>query len=189
MMTEFEAEELNQSRIKTKVSNFYFMKKKKFQNLNDKWKITVKAMKDAKAEKQDDYIKQQIKTIQNKSSVMSKILKENEEKKRKTLEEIKDRQEQSEELMRINVLKRAEEIEKERLNYEKKIIDKLHRISDQRKKIMDGFKDSFSLQSSKSLNNFKHNYSKLEENFEKKHEDLKSKAFSKFASWVIIYIT
>jgi len=189
MMTEFEAEELNQSRIKTKVSNFYFMKKKKFQNLNDKWKKTVTAMKDAKTEMQKNYIEQQIKTLHNKSSVMTKILKENEEKKRKALEEIKDRQEQSEELMRINVLKRAEEIEKERLKNEKKTIDKLIRISDQRKKIMDGFKDSFSLQSSKSLNIFKHNYSKLEENSEKKHEDLKSKAFDKFALWVIIYIT
>jgi len=55
-------------------------------------------MKEAKAEMQEGYIKQRMKTIHNKSSVMTKILKENEEKKRKTLEVIKDRQKQSREL-------------------------------------------------------------------------------------------
>jgi len=180
MMTEFESMDTSEALRRSKV--------KKFRELNNKWKKTLALMKNKKEEIQEEAQNKRIETMANKKSVMDKIIKENEEKKQQILDEMKSKSKESVDYIKNKNKIRAEQIENERIQNEKKTHEKVHRISEYRTVKMNEFKETFTSHTAKSIEQYKHNWSKLQESKEKFHQEMAGKAFEKFAGWVkIIY--
>ncbi len=185
MMTEFESAHVTEhfkiSKVRKILTN---LKVKKFRDLNKKWKRTLALMKNRKEEMVEEALNKRMETMENKKSAMEKILKENEEKKLQILEEIKNKNKLTEEVIQTNMHLKAEKIEEERLNHEKKTKERLTRISEHRHTRLQETMENFLDNSHRSLDHFKKNWKRLEESKEKKQEELKAKAFDKYVGWV-----
>lgn len=179
MITEFDSIEANETLRRSKV--------KQFKDLNQKWKRTVSLMKTKKEEIHLEAINKRVEAMAAKKLSNEKILKENEEKKQQTLDELKSKNKQSVDLIHNKNQLRAQQIEQERLQNQKKTSDKLRRISDYRSTKMNEFKENFVRYITKSLDHFKENWREVKEQKEKREEELRSKVFDKFAGWVSQY--
>jgi len=141
-------------------------------------------MKERKLEFQENKQHARISSMHEKERLQSKMLKDNEDKKNHQLEEMRLKSLDAIEMINTNMNKRAEQIEGERKKNELLTINKIIRITENRKDNQNRKMDEFTANTTKSMDNFKDNWGMLIEQEKEKREYLKEKAFDKFAKWV-----